>query len=270
MKFFKNTMTIAFSMGIVLSLVACGSNTDKNSQSNSQSNTSINETNKNEKYIIATDTTFAPFEFQDEKGEFVGIDIDIMNAIAEDQGFDIEIQSLGFNAALQAVTSGQADGMIAGMSITDERKQTFDFSEPYYDSAVIMAMSEKDNNINRYEDLKDKTVAVKIGTEGEKFATSIADEYGFKIDIYDDSNSMYQAVISGSAVACFEDYPVIKYAISQGLGLRVASEKEQGSSYGFGVKKGENKELLDMFNAGFSNIQENGKYQEILDKYIQE
>lgn len=75
-----------------------------------------------EKYIIATDTVFPPFEFTNEDGDFVGIDVDIINAIAEDQGIDVEIQSLGFDAALLAVQSGQADGVIAGMSITDEKK----------------------------------------------------------------------------------------------------------------------------------------------------
>ena len=69
-------------------------------------------------YIIATDTTFAPFEFQNEAGEYVGIDIELLAAIAEDQGFEYELQTLGFDAAVQALEAGQADGVIAGMSIT--------------------------------------------------------------------------------------------------------------------------------------------------------
>ncbi|MCI5712995.1 MAG: transporter substrate-binding domain-containing protein, partial [Lachnospiraceae bacterium] len=88
------------------------------------------------KYVIATDTVFAPFEFTNAEGDFVGIDVDILDAIAKDQGFEYELQSLGFDAALVAVQSGQADGVIAGMSITDERKETFDFSEAYYDADV--------------------------------------------------------------------------------------------------------------------------------------
>ncbi len=70
-------------------------------------------------YTIATDLTFAPFEFENEDGKLVGIDIDLLNAIAEDQGFKVDIKQLGFDAALQAVQAGQADGVIAGMSITD-------------------------------------------------------------------------------------------------------------------------------------------------------
>ena len=124
-------------------------------------------------YTIATDLTFAPFEFENEDGKLVGIDIDLLNAIAEDQGFKVDIKQLGFDAALQAVQAGQADGVIAGMSITDARKQVFDFSDPYFESGVQMAVLETDNDVKSYEDLKGKRVAVKNGTEGASFAESI-------------------------------------------------------------------------------------------------
>ena len=84
-------------------------------------------------WIIAMDTVFRPFEFTDETGEFVGIDVDVMKAVAEDQGFSYEIQSLGWDAAVAAVQAGQADGLIAGASITDERKASgWIFSDGYY------------------------------------------------------------------------------------------------------------------------------------------
>ena len=76
------------------------------------------------KWIIATDTAFKPFEYKDDSGEYVGIDVDILAAIAEDQGFDYELQALGWDASIAACQAGQADGMIAGASITDERKES--------------------------------------------------------------------------------------------------------------------------------------------------
>ncbi|MPN22758.1 hypothetical protein SDC9_170142 [bioreactor metagenome] len=79
---------------------------------------------------------------------------------------------------------------------------------------------------------------------------------------------MYMDVMSGNSVACFEDYPVMGYAITQGVELKMVTDMEQGSSYGFAVGKGKNTELLDMFNKGLENLKANGKYQEILDKYI--
>lgn len=220
-----------------------------------------------EKYIIATDTVFPPFEFTNEEGNFVGIDVDIINAIAEDQGIEVEIQSLGFDAALLAVQSGQADGVIAGMSITDERKQTFDFSEPYFDADVTMAVA-AGSEIKSYEDLAGKTVAVKTATNGAAYAKSIADKYGFTVVEFKDSPTMYQDVIAGNTAACFEDYPVMAYNIQQGAGLEMPEGMTAaGTQYGFAVAKGQNAELLEKFNAGLANIIENGKFQEIVDTY---
>ena len=122
-------------------------------------------------YTIGTDITFAPFEFQDVNGDFVGIDMDLLKAIAKDQGFNYEIKPLGFNAAVQALESKQVDAVIAGMSITEERAKKFDFSDPYFDSGVIMAVDEDNESVSSYEDLKGERVAVKTGTEGASFAT---------------------------------------------------------------------------------------------------
>ncbi|WP_426348838.1 transporter substrate-binding domain-containing protein [Alloiococcus sp. CFN-8] len=220
-------------------------------------------------YVIATDTTFAPFEYTDENNKFVGIDVDILAAIAEDQGFKYELQPLGFDASLTAVQAGEVDAMIAGMSITDKRKETYDFSEAYYDSGVVVAVA-ADSDYTSYEDLKGKTVAVKNGTEGATFAESIEKEYELKLSYYDDSAYMYQAVLNGDAAACVEDYPVIGYGIAQGNGLKMIGEMVKGSSYGFAVLKGQNGELIDMFNAGLENIIKNGTYDEIINKYIAE
>lgn len=266
MSLLKKFAAATLALTMAFSLVACGGNsTDAPADNNEGGDGAETKT-----YIIATDTTFAPFEFQNEAGEYVGIDIDLLAAIAEDQGFEYELQSLGFNAAVQALEAGQADGVIAGMSITEERQQKFDFSEPYFDSGVVMGIAADNDEIKSYEDLAGKKVAVKIGTEGASFADSIKDQYGFETVVFDDSSAMYMDVTVGNSAACFEDYPVLGYGISQDNGLKMVTEKEQGSSYGFAVGKEKNAELLEMFNAGLANLKENGKYQEILDTYIQE
>lgn len=218
-------------------------------------------------YVIATDTTFAPFEFENDNGEMVGIDLDLLAAIAEDQGFTYELQSIGFSAAVTALEAGEVDGVIAGMSITDERQQKYDFSEAYYDSGVGMAVA-ADSDIASYEALSGLQVAAKIGTEGCAFAESIAEQYGFTIVQFEDSASMYQDVLSGTSAACFDDYPVLGYEISRGTGLKLPIDMERGSSYGFATLKGEAPELVEMFNAGLANLKESGKYDEILNTYI--
>ncbi len=221
-------------------------------------------------WVIATDTVFKPFEYTDESGNFVGIDVDIVAAIAEDQGFQYELKSLGWDAAIAACQAGQADGMIAGASITDERKESgWLFSDGYYTATQCMAVAEN-SDIAGFEGLKDQQVAVKTGTQGASYAESLKDQYGFNINYFEDSPTMYQAVAGGQAVACFEDTPIMAASIKDGgLGLKIVEGSENdGADYGFAVFDSSKQELLDMFNAGLANIKANGKYDEIIAKYL--
>lgn len=273
----KKFTALFLAAAMALSLTACGSTAPAEGTEATEATEAVAETEgetaeategaEAKTYIIATDTTFAPFEFENDKGEMVGIDLDLLAAIAEDQGFSYEIQSVGFSAAVTALEAGEADAVIAGMSITDERKEKYDFSEAYYDSGVGMAVLEG-SEIKSYEDLAGLQVAAKIGTEGCSFAESIQEQYGFTVVQFEDSASMYQDVLAGTSVACFDDYPVLGYEISRGTGLSLPMEMEKGSSYGFAVLKGENPELIEMFNAGLANLKESGKYDEILNTYI--
>ena len=221
---------------------------------------------KGKKFVVATDTTFAPFEFRKD-GKLVGIDMDLLNAIAEKENFQVEIQSLGFQAAVSAVTSGQADGVIAGMSITDERKQTFDFSDPYFDSGVQMAVA-KNSDVKGYDDLTGKTVVAKGGSEGESEAKKLSEKYGFTVKALDQSTSLIESVKNGSAAAVFDDYPVLKYGIAQGNGLKVVTDKIPGGQYGFAVAKGKNADLLAAFDEGLAALKSDGSYDKILEKYL--
>ena len=219
-------------------------------------------------YIIATDTTYAPFEFVNSDGELVGIDVDIMKAIAEDQGFHIDIQVLGFSAAVQALEAGQADGVIAGMGITEERQDSFDFSTPYYESSVHFAVN-ADSDIQFAEDLEGETVAVKAGTTGANAAQQQQDELGYEIRTFEDTATMYEDVLSGNSAAAVEDFPVIQYAINTGqVDFRVLDHELISQPFGFAVNKDENQELLEMFNNGLENIQADGTYDEIIDTYL--
>ena len=219
------------------------------------------------KYTIASDSSFAPFVFQDSNNKYTGIDMDLIKAIAKDQGFTIEITNPGFDAALNAVQSGQADGMIAGMSVTDARKETFDFSEPYYTANAILAVKES-STIASYKDLKGKTIGVKNGTASQTFLTKSQSKYDYKIKTFADASSMYDSLNSGSVDAVMDDEPVVKYSISQGQKLKTPIKGTPIGDTAFAVKKGSNPELIQMFNNGLANIKKNGQYQKILDKYL--
>lgn len=224
----------------------------------------------NKVYKIASDTAFPPFEFLGADGKtYEGIDMDLLAAIAEDQGFKYEVVNVGFDPAIGQVQAGQADAMIAGMTITEKRQETFDFSDGYFDDGQSLIVA-ADSDITSFEQLEGKNVAVKAGTMGLEYADSIKEKYGFTTSTFEGSNEMYQAVINGTCAACFEDFSVGGYAIKNGnLALKTVTEigAINPAPYGFAVKKGENAELIKMFNEGLKNIKESGKYAEILAKY---
>ena len=262
----KKFLTILLSLGLLTGVLAgCASNAAPEESKPDESKP------ENDKvWIVATDTVFKPFEYTDKDGNFVGIDVDILAAVAEDQGFEYELNSLGWDASIAACQAGQADAMIAGASITEKRKnEGWIFSDGYYIATQCMTVK-GDSEIASFEDLNGKTVAVKTGTEGASYAESLKDEYGFTITYLEDSPTMYQTVIGGQADACFEDTPIMASSIKDGgLDLKIVEGSEnEGSPYGLAIHKADRQEFIDLFNAGLKNIKDNGKYDEILEKYL--
>ncbi|WP_105108194.1 ABC transporter substrate-binding protein/permease [Streptococcus suis] len=220
-------------------------------------------------YTIVADSSFAPFEYQDENGDYVGIDMELIKAIAEQQGFTITIQNPGFDAALNAVQAGQADAVIAGMSITDARKEIFDFSDAYYTSNILLAVK-NGSDITSYENLSGKTVGAKNGTASYTFLEENKDKYGYTLKAFDEASGMYDSLNSGSIDALMDDEAVLLYAIQQGRDFATPIPGEKSGEYGFAVKKGTNPELIEMFNNGMAALVASGKYDEILNKYFNE
>lgn len=221
-------------------------------------------------YIVATDTVFRPFEYRNEKNEFVGIDVDILAAIAKDQGFTYNLQILGWDAGVAAVQVGQADALIAGATIKQERIDSgWIFSDGYFNATQTFVVP-VNSEIARFEDLRGKNVAVKNGTAGADFANSLKGKYGFTITVFEDSPTMYQDVLLGNSAACCEDTPIMASNIKDGgLALKIPEGMESdGAPYGFAIMDEKNRPLIEKFNKGLANIKESGEYQAILDKYL--
>lgn len=219
-------------------------------------------------YVIDSDNAFAPFEFQNSSKQYTGIDVDLLNAIAKEQGFKLKWNFVGFDAAVSALQAGQADGVIAGMSITDARKAVFDFSNAYYQANVTVATQKNEKGITAWKDLKGKTIGAKNGTVSYQYLTEHKNQYGYTIKTFSDSTSMYQSLQSGSIQAVMDDEPVIKYAIKQGQKMDTPLKAIPAGTYGFAVKKGTNPELIQMFNNGLTQLKANGEYTTILNKYL--
>ena len=274
----KKFTALCLAMVMVLSLAACGGSAKPaETQAPAAAATEAPAAAATEapaasgkKWVIASDTVLKPFEYTDASGNFVGIDVDIVAAVAADQGFDYEIKSLGWDAAIAACQAGQADGMIAGASITEERKANgWLFSDGYYTATQSMTVA-ADSDITGFDGLKGKDVAVKTGTQGAAYAETLKDEYGFKLVYFEDSPTMYQVVLGGQCVACFEDTPIMQATIKDnGLALKCLEDTANaGGDYGFAIFNADNQELLDMFNKGLANIKANGTYDQILAKYL--
>ena len=223
-----------------------------------------------EDYAFGTDTAFRPFEYTDETGTLVGIDVEILAAIAEDQDFTYTIEPLGWDASIAACQAGQKDALIAGASITEKRKaEGWIFSDGYYNANQSMAVA-VGSDITGFDGLKGQSVAVKTGTESKSYADSLAETYGFTVMTFESSPDIYQAVISGQCAACFDDTPIMAdYIKSNGVPLQlVPGTESEGADYGMAIFDPDKVEIIEKFNAGLANIKANGKYDEILVKYL--
>ncbi|MEH7506035.1 transporter substrate-binding domain-containing protein [Neobacillus drentensis] len=221
-------------------------------------------------YKVGVDTTYPPFEFK-EGNDYKGIDIELINAVAKNQGFKIKLSPMDFGGIIPAMQANQLDVAIAGMSITDDRKKVVDFSTPYFDAGLTVVVKKDNTSIQSVENLKGKKIAVKKGTTGAKYAQDNAAKLGITVVQFNDSPAMFQEVSNGNADALIEDYPVISYAIAQkDLGLKIVGDRLNGDQYGIAVLKGQNEDLLKKINKGLEELKKDGTYDKIIKTYLGE
>ncbi len=257
MTFMKKFGLLSLFLILTLFIAACGSK-----------ETAGDKTSDEKVYKVGVDTTYPPFEYKD-GNEYKGIDIDLINAIAKNQGIKIELNPMDFGGIIPAMQANQLDVAIAGMSITDDRKKVVDFSTPYFDAGLTVVVKEDNSTIKSADDLKGKTVAVKKGTTGAKYAQDNAAKLGITVVQFNDSPAMFQEVSNGNADALIEDYPVISYAIAQkDLGLKIVGDRLNGDKYGIAVLKGQNKDVLEKINKGLAELKKDGTYDKIIETYL--
>lgn len=204
-------------------------------------------------------------------GKYKGIDVELLDAIAKEEGIQYELKPMEFNGIIPALVSGQIDGSIAGMNITEARKKSVDFSDGYMKASSAIIVYKNNTSIKTLDDLKGKTAAVKKGTSGARIAEGFKDKYNLNITYYDDSPNMMLAVANGNADFLIEDLSVINYLLKTGQQdkLKVVIPTVGDAPYdGFAVKKGANQDLLAKFNDGLKKIKANGTYDKIVKQYI--
>lgn len=216
---------------------------------------------------VGTDATFQPFEYV-ENDEYMGFDIDLMRALGAEMGYDdVEFVNTDFKGLIPGLTAKKFDVIASGMYITDERKESINFTDTYYPGGLSIMVLKDDDSVSGIEDLKDKKVAVQVGT---KSVTYLEENYpDIKRVEVETNNEMFMSLESGKADAVITGRPAAKVYASQSDKVKVLDYPVTEELYGFGIRK-EDTELLDEMNAALAAIKENGVYDEISAKYFGE
>ncbi len=221
------------------------------------------------KFVIASDAAFPPMEFVDANKKIVGFDIDLINAIATDQKIAIEVKNTAWDGIFAGLEAGQYDAILSSVTITDERRQKYDFSEGYFDANQGIVVRTEDTAIKAAANLAGKTVGVQIETTGAIEVRKIA---GAKVKQFDTPDLAFLDLLNKNVDAVVVDTPVAAdFALNspQFKGkLKIANEIVTKEAYGLTVKKGDPKKLLPMFNAGLKNLKASGEYVKIYEKWI--
>jgi polar amino acid transport system substrate-binding protein len=219
---------------------------------------------------VGTEATFPPFEMRDEKGEYVGYDIDMVRAIARKAGFDVQFKDMGFDALIPALQAGQLDIIASGLSITDERRKAVDFSEPYMNAGIALAVRAGEQAIKSVDDLKGKAAAVQQGSTGAQ-ATEKLREQGIISDIkyYPTVPLAMMELTKGGADVVISDRPTTEaYIAAQGSPVKLLATDLQSDSYGLAVRKG-NAELLQKVNNALGELKAEGYFEQLKAKHFQ-
>lgn len=256
----KKLVVLLLAFVMVFSLAACNNAED-----------SVEDGGQAKVYVVGTEPTFPPFEFTDENtGEITGFDIDLIKAIAEDQGFEVQVNNLEFDGLIMAVQSGNIDIIASGMTIKPEREEKVDFSTPYITAGLALAVAAGNDTIQSVDDLQGKKVAVQIGSTGAEKAQELKDAGIVKeVVTFATVDLVMMELINGNVDAVINDLPVTKaYMTKQPDTIQLVGEPLNSESYGFAVQEG-NTELLNMINQGLQNVIDNGTYDQIQAKYFE-
>lgn len=219
---------------------------------------------------VVTDPSFVPFEMMDpESGEMIGFDMDIINEVAERAGFEVNLTTMEFAGIIPAVQTGSQEIAIAGVTITEERAEIVDFSDPYYDSGLQIIVRADNDDVETIEDLVGLSIATRIGSTSYDF---LQEQLGDDADItpYPGNSDMYMALLGRNVDAAFYDAPNVAYfAQTRGEGrTKVVGPLYEGQQYGIVFHKGS--EWVEPTNEALAAMHEDGTYDEIYEKWFGE
>lgn len=245
-------------------LAACGTGGDSGAGDTADASSGNAETKV---LKMGTSADFPPFESRNEKGEEVGFDIDLAKHIAEELGYELEIQDMKFDGLIGALQADRVDMVLSGMSATDERKKSVDFSTEYNRSGEFFVTT-KDSDIQSIEDLEGKTVGVQLGTIQEDGAKRLKENEGldFEVKALDNSVLLIQELKTGRIDAAYMDKSVaVGHVEEQDLG---GFDDPTTSSPGMAIAFPKDSKLVEDVNQVLTQMEEDGSLQELKDKWL--
>ncbi|WP_160721532.1 transporter substrate-binding domain-containing protein [Bacillus sp. USDA818B3_A] len=253
----KKSILILMLIFTLVVMAACGQKDETNEAKNTDKKV----------LTMATSADFAPFESRNPSGKVEGFDIDLANAIADELGYKLEIKDMKFDGLVGALQAKRVDMVLAGMSATEKRKKNVDFSTAYNHSGE-MFLTKKDSSIKTVDDLKGKTVAVQLGTIQEEGAKTLQKKVDFTLKPLDNSTTLIQELVTGRVQVAYLDKSVATgYMKEQGL---AGFDDPTSSSPGMAVAFPKGSNLVDDVNKALQKLEENGKLQELKDKWLKD
>jgi polar amino acid transport system substrate-binding protein len=218
---------------------------------------------------VGTNAEFPPFEFQEGNGEISGFDAELIRAIGKAVGMEVQITHMGFDAIFEGLSRDKVDVGVAAITITDDRKQTVDFTAPYFDAKQYILVP-KNSNIKTLKELKGKKIGVQAATTGEAVVQGVFGKTYEGIKAYDETPSAINDLQIGRLDAVVVDSAVVvefNKKLGEGKFNIVEDNSLPVEQYGMAVKKG-NKDMLNKLNEGLKKVKENGEYDKIYQKYF--
>lgn len=215
---------------------------------------------------VGGDAAFAPFEFVDEKNQVVGFDIDLVKAIGEIIGYEVQYLNMAWDGLIPSLINKNIDIIASGMSITPARQEQVNFSDPYFTSVLTIVVHKNNNSIKTLDDLANKKVVVQINTTGDFACDDIP---GVKVYRYNTAPEALQNVALGVCDAAVIDLPVAEayFAANPNAPLKHVGKVSEDDFFGLAIRK-EDTELLAKVNAALAEIKANGTYDQIFAKWF--
>lgn len=222
-------------------------------------------------YVVGSDASYAPFEFQNDKKEVVGLTVELLDAVAAKGGFKVKFVNTPWEGIFATLEQGDRDILASSITITKERQQSMDFSDPYFEARQLIAVGKGVADVKSFQDLKNKKVAVQTGTTGDEVVQKLLGKTSPNIKRFESMPLALKELESGGVDAAVGDNGVVQNYVKNnpqnGLSTVEDTQSFQPEYYGFAVRKG-NKEALDKINAGLKAIKADGTYDTIFAKYF--